>query len=67
MEHGLGLINPRAIKRASFRNGTHLVWTIKAFTERYNEEAKPFVWAATSQSIIDKVECLSTSICGTSH
>ena len=66
-ERGFGLISPRAIKRASFRNVTHLGRTIKTFTERYNEEAKPFVWAATFQSIIDKVECLSTRICGTSH
>ena len=55
VERWFGLISQRAIKRASFRNVTHLVRTIKEFTERYNEEeAKPFVWAATSQSIIDK-------------
>ena len=68
VERWFGLISQRAIKRASFRNVTHLVRTIKEFTERYNEEeAKPFVWAATSQSIIDKVECLDTRICGTPH
>ena len=68
VERWFGLISQRAIKRASFRNVTHLVRTIKEFTERYNEEeAKPFVWAATSQSIIDKVERLATRICGTPH
>lgn len=67
VERWFGLISQRAIKRTSFRNVTHLVRTIKEFTQRYNEEAKPFVWAATSQSIIDKVERLATRICGTSH
>ena len=68
VERWFGLISQRAIKRASFRNVTHLVRTIKEYTERYNEEeAKPFVWAATSQSIIDKVERLSTRICRTPH
>ena len=67
VERWFSLISQRAIKRTSFRNVTHLVRTIKEFTERYNEEAKPFVWAATSQSIIDKVERLATRICGTSH
>ena len=68
VERWFGLISQRAIKRASFRNVTHLVRTIKEYTERYNEEeAKPFVWAATSQSIIDKVERLATRICGTPH
>ena len=67
VERWFGLISQRAIKRTSFRNVTHLVRAIKEFTERYNEEANPFVWAATSQSIIDKVERLATRICGTSH
>ena len=39
VERWFGLISQRAIKRASFRNVTHLVRTIKEFTERYNEEA----------------------------
>ena len=36
-------------------------------TQRYNEEAKPFVWAATAQSILDKLERLSIRISGTPH
>ncbi len=57
-----GLITQRAIKRDSFRNIKHLVKTIEEFTQRYNEDAKPFVWAATAQSILDKLERLSIRI-----
>ena len=39
VERWFSLISQGAIKRTSFRNVTHLVRTIKDFTERYNEEA----------------------------
>lgn len=67
VERWFGLISLRAIKRGSFRNVTDLVNTIKAFTEGHNAHAKPFIWAATAQSIIEKVERLSTRISGTAH
>ena len=59
-----GLITQRAIKRNSVRNVKHLVKTIEEFTHRYNQEAKPFVWVATAQSILDKLERLSIRITG---
>ena len=62
-----GLITQRAIKRDSFRNIKHLVKTIEEFTHRHNEDAKPFVWAATAQSILDKLERLSMLISETPH
>ena len=67
VEIWFGIISRRAIKRGSFRNVTELVQRIKAFTEQYNKGARPFVWTATAQSIIDKVARLSTLICGTTH
>ena len=67
VERWFGLITQRAIKRNSFRNVKHLVKTIQEFTKRYNEEAKPFVWAATAPSILDKLERLSIRISGTPH
>ena len=67
VERWFGLITQRAIKRTSFRNVRHLVKTIEEFTHRYNQEAKPFVWAATAQSILDKLARLSTRISGTPH
>ena len=67
VEIWFGIISRRAIKRGSFRNVTELVRRIEEFTERYNKGARPFVWTATAQSIIDKVARLSTLICGTTH
>ena len=67
VEIWFGIISRRAIKRGSFRNVTELVKRIKEFTEQYNQGARPFVWTATAQSIIDKVARLSALICGTAH
>ena len=67
VERWFGLITQRAIKRNSFRNVKHLVKTIEEFTQRYNEDAKPFVWAATAQSILDKLERLFMLISETPH
>ena len=67
VEHWLGLISRRAIKRVSSRNVTGLASKINAFTQGHDVSAKPFIWAATAQSIIDKVERLSTCISGTSR
>ena len=67
VERWFGLIAERAIKRTSFRNVKRLVKTIEEFSRRYNERAKPFVWAATAQSILDELERLSMHISGTPH
>ena len=56
VERWFGLLSQRATKRGSFRNVKELVNTIKAFTKGHNARAKPFIRAATAQSIIDKVE-----------
>ena len=65
VERWFGLISQRAIKRGSFRSVKELVEQITEFTDRYNKTSTPFVWVATAQSILDKVERLSTRINGT--
>ena len=67
VERWFGLISQRAIKRGSFHNVPDLVQKIKAFTDSHNDGATPFVWTATAQSILDKVERLSARISGTQH
>ena len=67
VERWFGLISQRAIKRGSFRSVKELVGQITEFTDRYNKTSTPFVWVATAQSILDKVERLSTRINGTLH
>ena len=67
VERWFGLISQRAIKRGSFTSVTDLVRCIHAFTREYNQHANPFVWVATAQSIIDKIERLSTRISDSPH
>ena len=44
-----------------------LVDQIRAFTEGHNAAAKPFVWTATAQSILEKVERIATRISDMGH
>ena len=67
VERWFGLISQRAIKRGSFTSVSDLVRRIHAFTREYNQNANPFVWVATAQSIIDKIERLSTRISDSAH
>lgn len=67
MERWFALIRQRAIKRGSSDSIPHLVRTIKGFIDDYNETAAPFVRVATADSILKKIERLSTRICGTEH
>ena len=56
-----GLISQQAIKRGSFQSVTQLKQTIMAFTDQYNHNSTPFVWVATAQSILEKLERLATA------
>ena len=67
MERWFALISQRAIKHGSFDSVTHLVRTIKRFIDDYTETAAPFVWVATADSILQKIERLSVCIWGTQH
>ena len=67
VERWFGLISQRAIRRGSFDSVPQLIQTIEAFIDQHNANASPFVWAATAESIFDKLERLSARICGTSH
>ena len=64
VERWFGLITQQAIRRGTFTSVTDLIRRIHEFTKTHNHNAKPFVWVATAQSIIDKIERLSTRICG---
>ena len=62
VERWFGLLSQRAIKRSTFRSVTELRKHLMAFTEAYNESAKPFVWVATADSIFEKLERLCKCI-----
>ena len=67
VERWFGLITQRAIRRGSFRSVRELVHRIDTFVSRYSRVACPFVWTATADSILAKVERLAKVINGTQH
>ena len=67
VERWFGLITQQAIRRGSFASVKELTRKINAFTEHYNAQAKPFVWVATADAILDKIKRLCLLISGTQH
>ena len=67
VERWFGLITQQAIRRGSFSNVNELVNKIDAYVEHYNAKASPFVWVATAESILAKIERLCSVISGTQH
>lgn len=67
VERWFGLITQKAIRRGSFKSVPDLVKRIERYVEHYNTNARPFVWTATAQSIIDKIERVCKVINGTTH
>ena len=67
VERWFALLTERQIRRASFVSAKDLVEKINTFVQAYNGKAKPFVWTATSEAILEKVERLCKAICGTGH
>jgi putative transposase len=64
VERFFGLITDKAIRRGSFRTVKELVSQIEHFVSRYNKNGKPFVWTATAEAILAKLERLTSRICG---
>lgn len=67
VERWFGLITQRAIRRGSFSSVTDLRRQIERFVAEWNQHPKPFVWTATAESILAKLERLGKVICGTQH
>jgi len=67
VERWFGIITQQAIRRGSFTKVKALIQRIDHFVEHYNETSRPFVWTATADSILAKVERLALLISGTRH
>ena len=67
VERWFGLITQQAIRRGSFSSVKELVHKINNFVEHYNAQTTPFVWVATADSILAKIERLCSVISGTQH
>jgi len=67
VEIWFNIITQRAIRRGTFRSVRDLINNIERFVEKYNTSSKPFMWTATADSILDKIERLCKGIAGTLH
>lgn len=67
VERWFALITQRAIRRGSFRTVQELIERIERFVKSYNETARPFIWTATGDSILAKLDRLTKRISGTAH
>ena len=67
VEIWFNIITQRAIRRGTFRSVRDLVEKIDRFVRRYNRRCRPFVWTATPDSILEKLERLCKAIAGTGH
>jgi len=67
VERFFALISDKTIRRGSFHSVRDLVATIDHFVTHYNQTCKPFVWTATADSILAKLQRLCSRINGTQH
>ncbi len=67
VERFFALITDKAIRRGSFHSVKDLILKIDHFIEQHNQHCKPFIWTATADSIIQKLERLCKRINGTAH
>jgi putative transposase len=68
VERWFGIITQQAIRRGSFSSVKELIAKIRQYVEHYNQHsAKPFIWTATAESILAKLERLCSVISGTRH
>ncbi|HSR11243.1 MAG TPA: IS630 family transposase [Thermodesulfobacteriota bacterium] len=61
------LITQKAIRRGTFKSVKDLVSKIDHFVKLHNRNKSPFVWTATADSILDKINRLCQFISGTQH
>lgn len=67
VERWFGLITQHAIRRGSFRSVRDLVRKIDSYVTHYNAASRPFIWTATADSILAKIQRLCKVIYGTPH
>lgn len=67
VEIWFNIISQRAIRRGTFRNVRELVTKIDDFVRHYNQRSQPFMWTATADSILQKIERLCKAVAGTQH
>src|SRR5213594_3093202 len=67
VEIWFNIITQRAIRRGTFRSVPDLVANIESFVRHSNKHPRPFVWTATADSILEKIDRLCKAVAGTGH
>ena len=67
VEIWFNIITQKAIRRGTFSSVKELITKIQKYIDSYNQHPRPFVWNATADSILVKVQGLCQSISGTEH
>jgi hypothetical protein len=67
VERFFALITEKAIRRGSFSSVKDLVNKIDHFVSQYNKNCLPFTWTATADSILAKLDRLTSRISGIGH
>jgi putative transposase len=67
VEIWFSIITQRAIRRGTFRSVPDLVANIERFVRNSNKNSRPFLWTATADSILQKIQRLCEAIAGTGH
>ncbi len=67
VEIWFNIITQKAIRRGTFGSVKELVAQIECFVRTFNAQASPFVWTATADSILKKIERLCAHVSGTQH
>ena len=67
VEIWFNIITQRAIRRGTFKSVKELIRKIEDFIRHFNSQSHPFVWAATADSILEKIKRLCERISDTGH
>ncbi len=67
VEIWFNIVTQKAIRRGSFSSTKQLKDKINQFVEKYNSKSKPFMWTATADSILAKLQRFLETISGTRH
>jgi putative transposase len=58
LEIWFNIITQKAIRRGTFKSVKELISKIEQFVNHYNTHARPFIWSATADSILEKIKRL---------
>ena len=67
VERWFGILTQREIRRGSFATTKQLIARIETFVANCNSDARPFLWTATADEILQKAAANCKVINGTRH